>query len=386
MPKNSFNFTKRSIEALAAPTKRTRFQDTGVRGLTLMVWPTGRKVFYWYRKVKGGPKELKIGPFPDLTIDQARTKAMEYNMAIANNEDPTAESRRAKEEWTFAQAADWWLENVAKDHKSHDLYRWIIKHRLQGLVHRRLSQITKAELRQLHSELGDRHGKPMANKVFEVVRAVFNTLVRYDLFSGPNPMLAFELFKLKSRERRLMPAEIPAFLKALDEEINKDLADYVWLSLLTGARQGNVLAMRWDQIDDVGKFWHIPETKNGEPVTIPLGQQELDILATRKRLPGNPWVFPSHGKTGHLVEPKRGWAQLVKRAGIQDLRLHDLRRTLGSFMGDTGASLQIIGKALGHKSQAATLVYSRLSLAPVRDAKDRAVSAMMEAMKQDQAI
>jgi integrase len=88
-------------------------------------------------------------------------------------------------------------------------------------------------------------------------------------------------------------------------------------------------------------------------------------------------VFPGRGKTGHLVEPKTAWARILKRAGLQNLRLHDLRRTLGSWQAATGASLPIIGKSLGHKSLAATQVYARLNLDPVRAAVNTATDAML---------
>ena len=91
------------------------------------------------------------------------------------------------------------------------------------------------------------------------------------------------------------------------------------------------------------------------------------------------WVFPSYGKTGHLVEPKKAWNRLLDRAEISDLRIHDLRRTLGSWQAATGASLPVIGKSLGHKNQATTAIYARLDLDPVRQAVNTATAAMLAA-------
>ena len=87
-------------------------------------------------------------------------------------------------------------------------------------------------------------------------------------------------------------------------------------------------------------------------------------------------MFPSHGKTGHLAEPKKGWKRILKNAKLDDLRLHDLRRTMGSWQARTGSSLQIIGKTLGHKSVATTSIYARLDVDPVRESMERAVTAM----------
>ena len=136
--------------------------------------------------------------------------------------------------------------------------------------------------------------------------------------------------------------------------------------------------MRWDQIDLQAMTWRIPRTKNGESQTIPLGEPEAMILKGRQAESSSPWVFPSPAKIDqHLSPPRAGWERILKRAGIADLRMHDLRRTLGSYMVDTGASLAIIGKTLNHKSQQATAIYARLSLDPIREAKDKAVRAML---------
>src|SRR6185503_5001402 len=91
------------------------------------------------------------------------------------------------------------------------------------------------------------------------------------------------------------------------------------------------------------------------------------------------YVFPGSGKSGHLEEPKKGWQRILTRAGIADLRIHDLRRTLGSWQAKQGASLAIIGKSLNHKNQNTTAIYARLDLDPVRDSVNTATSAMMAA-------
>ncbi len=135
--------------------------------------------------------------------------------------------------------------------------------------------------------------------------------------------------------------------------------------------------MRWDEIDFKRKIWRIPETKNGEPLEIPLVQDVLILLKRRKKEIKSEWVFPSTtSKSGHLEEPKRMWKRLLKNSGIKDLRIHDIRRTLGSYQAIGGSSLTIIGKSLGHKSQQATQVYSRLNDSPVRASMEKAIKSM----------
>src|SRR6266567_453165 len=137
--------------------------------------------------------------------------------------------------------------------------------------------------------------------------------------------------------------------------------------------------MRWQEINWQRTTWTIPaeQTKSNETMDVALSPVVMRILESRKAASTREWVFPGRGNTGHLVEPKTAWARILKRAGLQDLRLHDLRRTLGSWQAATGASLPIIGKSLGHKSLAATQIYARLNLDPVRAAVNLATDAML---------
>ena len=139
--------------------------------------------------------------------------------------------------------------------------------------------------------------------------------------------------------------------------------------------------MRWEELNLARATWIIPaeKSKSGEAVHVALTPPVLRILKERKLNSISEWIFPGTGRSGHLVEPKSAWKRILKRAGLTDLRLHDLRRTLGSWQAATGASLPIIGKSLGHKSLQATQIYARLNLDPVRDAVNTATNAMLAA-------
>ena len=163
------------------------------------------------------------------------------------------------------------------------------------------------------------------------------------------------------------------------QEHNDKIRDYITFALLTGARKSNVLAMRWDQINLNRREWRIPRTKNETPQIVTLTEEAAFLLQQRKATATNDFVFPGTGRTGHLTEPKKGWGRILKQAGIADLRIHDLRRTLGSWQARTGASLAIIGKSLNHKSPQATAIYARLDLDPVRASVEKATKAMFEA-------
>jgi integrase len=212
-----------------------------------------------------------------------------------------------------------------------------------------------------------------------MLKAAFNKAS--DLgWSGPNPAVGIRRFKEHSRDRFLQPDEMESFFRALLAEPNKTLRDFFLVALLTGQRRADIQSMAWADINlDLG-LWRIPDGKGGEPVVVPLVQPALRILETRQEASGDcRWVFPGRGKTGHIVEPKAAWRRILDRAGLEDLRIHDLRRSLGSWLTMGGASLPITGKALGHRSQASTNVYARLDVASVRGAVGKATDAMLAA-------
>ena len=135
--------------------------------------------------------------------------------------------------------------------------------------------------------------------------------------------------------------------------------------------------MRWQDVDLANAVWRLPMTKNGSPHTVPLMQEALEILESRKGVDAT-WVFPGTGETGHLVEPKKSWERLRRDSGLLDLRLHDLRRTMGSWQTREGVSLSMVGKTLGHKSLQATQIYARSDLEPVRAAMDKALRSLRQ--------
>jgi integrase len=144
--------------------------------------------------------------------------------------------------------------------------------------------------------------------------------------------------------------------------------------------------MRWSDINFDLNVWNIPadQSKNAETITIPLIEEALEILSRRRKKTSSVFVFPGRGKTGHFKEPRKGWQRVCDAAGLSSVRLHDLRRTMGSYQTMTGATSTIVGKTLGHKSLAATAIYSRLNTDPVRASMKKAVEAMQTAAEQSE--
>ena len=183
-----------------------------------------------------------------------------------------------------------------------------------------------------------------------------------------------------ARERRLWNDEVKALLDALDKQTNQDIRDFVLLALVTGARKSNILSMRWDDVLPLERaIWRIPDTKNGLPHDLPLVDEAVGILSARLARKKSEFVFPGSGRTGHLVEPKAAWAEVLKQAGIKNFRIHDLRRTQGSYQADAGIAIETIGQTLAHKSPITTRIYARIAMDPRRQALEAGTAGIMKA-------
>jgi len=379
--KNKINFTKRALEALPVPKNgiRDTHHDKKTPGLILRITSTGTKSFVLYRRIQGRPQRVTLGRFPSMTVEQARNAVIKTNAQIAEGKNPNVEKKAVRDEMCLDALFELYLERHAKVHKKSwkgDYDQFEIH--LQEWRTKKLSSIRRADIQRLHGKIGQDTGIYVANRVLALLHTLFNKAIEWG-WEGSNPAHGVKKFKERSRERFLEADELPRFFQALAEEPNKTARDYFLVSLLTGARRDNALSMRWDQINIERETWAIPDTKSGDPHTLPLIPGVLSILKVRKAESVSPWVFPGKGRTGHLVEPKKAWGRILERAGIDDLRIHDLRRSLGSWQAATGANLSIIGKTLAHKNVSTTAIYARLGLDPVKESMKKATDAMFEA-------
>ena len=438
---SKFNFTRAALRALPAPAlgRRAYHYDSKTPGLGISVTDTGAKSFIVYRWIKGrGPERITLGRFPGMTVEEARRKAAKINGAIADGKNPADDIRARRGDWSLKQLFSEYLEQYAKLHTK----TWAetdanFRRYLEPFAAKKISQLHAVEIQRWHAKLGKERGHYAANRAVELMRAVINwglktrRIDRSRLENAENPAKDIRTFDEKTRSRFLQADELPRFFRAVADETNTAIRDYVLLSLLTGARKRNVLAMRWDQVNLERATWHIPETKNGEALTIPLTPEAVAILQVRHDAKINDFVFPGTGKTEYLQEPKKGWRRILGRAelyalldivakarrwtpkqieearakglqdepaalehyraettklrldtakaALKDLRIHDLRRTFGSWQAATGASLVVIGASLGHKDVSTTQIYARLSVDPVRQAVEKATSAMLVA-------
>lgn len=394
-----FSFTVKALEGLRVPDGKDRVwvYDVQTPGLAFMLTAGGARSFYVYRKGESGkPIRHRLGGV-ELSIDRARRKALE--VLAAGIETAASERKRLREESTLQDLFDAWYARVGGKKRSGRGDVENFTRYCSGIAGRRLSEVDTAMLARLHNDIGTSNftgtstgtkkrrkvkgGPYAANRVRALLSTVFNWGIRQAMLER-NPTAAIERFPEHKRERILQPDELPRFLKAVEDLTDPALKDFFKLALWTGRRRSNVQAMRWADIDLVNRQWRIPakSAKGKVQDVCTLAQQAVDILAERMKTADPEYVFPSHGKTGHLVEPKGAWDKLLAAAGLEDVRIHDLRRTAISYAAMNGASDRMLMSMFGISSQTVLSVYARLRSAPVQAEMQRAMDALAAAAKE----
>jgi integrase len=381
------NFTKKSLEALSPQSQRRIVHDTQCRGLCLRIEASGRKSFLWRRKVASINQWKLIGLFPDLSVENARSAAGAFNTSFALWKSQGYEGSGpfvTRTPLTLGAVLSDYVERRVKSHaknpeRAADGTRWMFTKYLSAWENRRVSSIMPEDVLALHAKLGRENGPITANRTVAFVKRLVNWARDEMHYTGDNPVKRrFRMFKENSRERFLQSTELPRFFQALAIEPNRDLRDFVIIALMTGARRGDVLSMRWSEVDLTAQRWQVPaSTKSGRSYSVELLEGVCAVLNQRRN--DSEWVFPSYGRTGHVTGFRHGWASFMKRAGLSDFHVHDLRRTLASAMAAANVSLPIISRTMGHATPAVAAVYARLSREPVRNAMETAVKALLNA-------
>jgi integrase len=404
------NLTKSIIESLnpSPDGKRLYYYDLKIPGLELCVTPTGAKSFAVRRWTNGRSHRVMLGKYsplalqprefdadplivleknPTLTIEHARQLAQAVLGQLAAGDRPREIKRRQGNEITLGELFEEYIDKYAMEHtKTWKVMQECFDRYLNDWKGRPVVEISRGEVQLLINKLGKERGKTTANRTLELLRAVINKGKIWSLINVENPAAGVSKFKLQSRERFVAEDELPRLIEAIEAEENAEIRDYLLISLSTGARKTNVLTMRWEHIDLESGTWTIPDTKNGTSQTILLTPDELKIIKERfDNRKSFEWVFPGPDKTKHLCDPKKGWARILKAAKIKDLHLHDLRRTLGSYMAMSGVSLSVIGNALNHKDVSTTRkVYAQSARAAERTARLQAHEKIFAKKKPEQ--
>jgi integrase len=392
---------------------------------------------------------------PSETLPESRARALGSAVEAARVALREAEAQRERQRInTVAALFQSWFSKVAEPHHKTaklEAYQWR-RYLAPRIGERLVSEVTHATVEALHLEIGEQHGRTMANRCKALLSALFEHARKVDR-TLENPCAQVQSYAEKSRDRFMDAGEIRRFFDALDAEEDGTACDWFRLALLTGARKSNLCSMAWRDLDLDRLIWTVPGelSKNGDPLTIPIVPGAFEVLRRRRAaIPAAvPWVFPGRGKTGHYVEPARAWDRIKRRAELAgildliaatgapvptlaevlagvvetqvraivtrtklaedgdtldgalahwraaavahgvnpddavmlDLRIHDLRRSLGSWLTIGGTSLAVVGRALGHRDRRSTDPYARLNLDPVRLAMGEATGRMLATVR-----
>lgn len=304
---NRLPFSKTVITELSTPPKgqRSTYYDETVQKLAVRITAAGSRTFYVVKRVGSIMTWLKLGSFPDMTVEKTRKEAEKALGQFAQGQNPAEKKRADKAALTVGEAFErYMLEHVgprgikrAADIRA--LWERCLgdlpdlpakKHGRKRAKHPsgvnwqnlKLEKIETSDVRTLHSAIGATHST-MSNRVVELLSTIYNRVIEWG-YKGDNPAKGVRAFNETKRDRFMQPDEFPRFLEALAADTNEAFKAFVLLSLLTGARRENVLGMRWDQVSFDRGVWRIPDTtsKNGEPMLIPLSKEAIVILEARR--------------------------------------------------------------------------------------------------------
>jgi integrase len=370
--------TKRSIDALrpAADGAEAVLWDSELKGFGVRVQRGGTKSYLLHYRAgtgRGAPlRKLTIGRHGSpWTPEAARSEAKRLLGMIEDGADPAADKLAHKQAPTMAALAERFLAEHAdakrKGSTAAEYRRLLGKLILPALGGRKVADVTRADINKLHH--ANRAAPYQANRTLAVLSKMFNLAEQWSLRpDGSNPCRHVEKFTERKRERMLSPAELARLGDALAAY---DGSPYpvaaIKLLIFTGARLGEVRELQWDWIDLERGEASLPDSKSGAKI-LHLPPPALAVLTELPRLDGNPHVIAGAKPGAALVNLEKPWLTIRAAAGLDNVRLHDLRHAFASVAASSGMGLPIIGKMLGHTQAATTHRYAHLASDPVKAA------------------
>jgi len=375
------------VKRLPVPAKGNKITyDVAVRGFGCRITAAGARAFILNYRVRGtgAEKRYTIGAIEDWTTGAARTESRRLRRLIDEGGDPLGDIEAERAAPTVNDLIDRFLvEHVEPRTRpaTASAYRRLLERHARPHFgkHKKVSDVGFEDIDELHRKI-TKSGTPyVANRVTSVLSKMFGLSVRWKMRTdNPGKGVAHN-YEIK-RKRYLQGDELPRLIEALAAYPDRQAADVIKLLMLTGARRGEVESMRWADLAEVEErgargqilrrtIWTKlgSTTKQKADHSVPLGAPAMQLLAdirehqAGKNKPLGTWVFPSSAsKTGHIVYLERAWRTILRNAGIDGLRIHDLRHSFASQLVSSGASLPLIGAMLGHSTAATTHRYSHL--------------------------
>ena len=327
-----FLFTDKKIQNLKPDGKarKERFYDSNLSTLCLYLTYTGTKTFYHVKN----DNHTRIGRFPDISVAEAR----KLSFSGVKKQTPLVRDflyEYIKQKTLYVK--NWkTIQDV--------LYAFLLPNHGQ----KTLDQITPDDIFHLFTHITQEHGKSSANRFLSTVSGFFNKAVdRWHI--DRNPAKGIRKHTELPRNNTLEALELPDFLRAL-RKCKKRIRCIISILLLTAVRKTNALQAKWEDIDFDNRVWKIPETKNGYSQVIPLTPSAISVFKEMEvgRVCDKYVFATAKGKISTSIQPQ--WKTLLKRAGIKNLRIHDLRRTSATLLLKYGTPLNIVSKILGHRN------------------------------------
>lgn len=389
--------TVKSVNAAKPQSKDVVVWDDELPGFGLRIKPSGIKSFILqYRNSHRQSRRMTIGRYGVLAPEEARKIAKRHLGTVADGKDPVAVKKAVQEAPTVADLAGRYIEEHAKPKKKESSVRMdqinLRIHVLPAIGNKKLAAVTRGDIAKVHFNMRQTPGA--ANRVLALISKMMNLAEKWDLRpDGSNPCRHVEKYPERKLERFLSEDELNRLGAVLSEaevtgtETPSTVAA-IRLLIFTGARTGEILNLRWENINFERGLILIGEHKTSRDAStaakaIPLNAPALEVLQGIGRRDGCDWVISGRNGNKPLVNLRKPWTRIRKAAGIEDVRLHDLRHSFASFGAGGGLSLHMIGALLGHSQPGTTARYAHLAADPVKQASEMIGSRIAAAMNPD---
>ncbi len=380
MPK----LTVRTVEATKPRADGDVFVwDAEMPRFGLRVKPSGVKSFLIQYRVGRRTRRYTIGQYPTKRPEEARKRARALLSRVDDGHDPSLERKIVAKAETVTDLADRFLaEHVAthiKPRTAREYRRLLLKLATPEIGRLRTADISRADVAKL---IHARRDTPTdANRLHSVLRTMFHFAERLGIRpEGSNPCRHITRFKEAKRERYLTADELRRVsdtLATVDHEGTEMRSATVAIRLLvfTGCRLSEVLTLQWAHVDFEGACLRLPDSKTGAKV-VHLNAPALAVLSATERIEGNPYVITGRRPGAPLNDLEKPWQRIRARAGLPDVRLHDLRHSFASVAVGLGEGLPMIGKLLGHNQTSTTARYAHLAADPLKAATEKIGAAL----------
>ena len=385
---NGTTISRRTVEALPTGEREVVFWDHELSGFGVRVYPSGTKVYLVQTRSGGKSRRVTIGRHGVLTAEQARRKAAQLIARIKAGEEPARPQSPPDAGPTIAEVAERYMkEHVTvrcKPLTARACRSTLDRYLLPAFGARPLGTIGREEVAALQYRL---HKTPtMANRVVDLLSRLFNMAEAWGVaLDGGNPCRFVQKYKERSCERFLSEDEFSRLGRVLDEleaegKVSANAVAAIRLLMLTGCRRGEIVTLRWEDVDLEAGELRLRDAKTG-PRQVALSPAAVRVLSAIPRHADNPWVIAGRKPGTRLSNLNASWLVVRARAGLEDVRLHDLRHSFASRALALGESLSMIGKLLGHRKVQTTARYAHLA----QDSVKASAARVAESLRADMA-